>query len=75
MVRCDSDVTVGTAMVIYATCILIKFDHIDVPCDIESVTSELMLSKNLYINRNHFPLYFLCFLYIIVRPLTRFSYY
>uniref|UniRef100_A0A1X7VBM9 ATP-dependent DNA helicase n=1 Tax=Amphimedon queenslandica TaxID=400682 RepID=A0A1X7VBM9_AMPQE len=40
----------------YATHISIKFDHIDVPWDIERVTSRFMLSKNLYINRKEFPL-------------------
>uniref|UniRef100_A0A1X7SRG4 ATP-dependent DNA helicase n=1 Tax=Amphimedon queenslandica TaxID=400682 RepID=A0A1X7SRG4_AMPQE len=43
-------------MGIYATRISIKFDHIDVPCDIERVTSRFMLSKNLYIQRKQFPL-------------------
>uniref|UniRef100_A0A1X7VB79 OTU domain-containing protein n=1 Tax=Amphimedon queenslandica TaxID=400682 RepID=A0A1X7VB79_AMPQE len=47
---------IGTVMGIYATRILIKFDHIDVPCDIERVTSRFMLSKNLYIQRKQFPL-------------------
>ena len=37
-------------MGIYSTRISIKFDHIDVPCDIEK------LSKNLYIHRKQFPL-------------------
>uniref|UniRef100_A0A1X7U4A9 OTU domain-containing protein n=1 Tax=Amphimedon queenslandica TaxID=400682 RepID=A0A1X7U4A9_AMPQE len=35
---------------------IIKFDHIDVPCDMERVTSRFMLSKNLYIHRKQFPL-------------------
>uniref|UniRef100_A0A1X7UN22 ATP-dependent DNA helicase n=1 Tax=Amphimedon queenslandica TaxID=400682 RepID=A0A1X7UN22_AMPQE len=63
MLRRNIDVTVGlvngaigTVMGIYATRISIKFDHIDVPCDIESVTSKFMLSKNLYIHRKQFPL-------------------
>uniref|UniRef100_A0A1X7TBG6 ATP-dependent DNA helicase n=1 Tax=Amphimedon queenslandica TaxID=400682 RepID=A0A1X7TBG6_AMPQE len=63
MVRCNTDVTVGlvngaigTVMGIYATRISIKFDHIDVPCDIERVTSRFMLSKNLYIHRKQFCL-------------------
>uniref|UniRef100_A0A1X7V097 OTU domain-containing protein n=1 Tax=Amphimedon queenslandica TaxID=400682 RepID=A0A1X7V097_AMPQE len=63
MLRCNIDVTVGlvngaigTVMGIYATLISIKFDHIDVPCDIERVTSRFMLSKNLYIHRKQFPL-------------------
>uniref|UniRef100_A0A1X7UQ42 ATP-dependent DNA helicase n=1 Tax=Amphimedon queenslandica TaxID=400682 RepID=A0A1X7UQ42_AMPQE len=43
-------------MGIYATRISIKFDHIDVPCDIQRVTSRFMLSKNLYIHRKQFPL-------------------
>uniref|UniRef100_A0A1X7TYR8 ATP-dependent DNA helicase n=1 Tax=Amphimedon queenslandica TaxID=400682 RepID=A0A1X7TYR8_AMPQE len=47
---------IGTVMGIYATRISIKFDHIDVPCDIERVTSRFMLSKNLYIHRKQFPL-------------------
>uniref|UniRef100_A0A1X7TCW1 OTU domain-containing protein n=1 Tax=Amphimedon queenslandica TaxID=400682 RepID=A0A1X7TCW1_AMPQE len=63
MIRRNIDVTVGlvngaigTVMGIYATRISIKFDHIDVPCDIERVTSRFMLSKNLYIQRKQFPL-------------------
>uniref|UniRef100_A0A1X7V8M8 OTU domain-containing protein n=1 Tax=Amphimedon queenslandica TaxID=400682 RepID=A0A1X7V8M8_AMPQE len=63
MLRRNVDVTVGlvngaigTVMGIYATRISIKFDHIDVPCDIESITSRFMLSKNLYIHRKQFPL-------------------
>uniref|UniRef100_A0A1X7TFB4 OTU domain-containing protein n=1 Tax=Amphimedon queenslandica TaxID=400682 RepID=A0A1X7TFB4_AMPQE len=63
MLRSNIDVTVGlvngaigTVMGIYATRISIKFDHIDVPCDIERVTSRFMLSKNLYIHRKQFPL-------------------
>uniref|UniRef100_A0A1X7VDH8 ATP-dependent DNA helicase n=2 Tax=Amphimedon queenslandica TaxID=400682 RepID=A0A1X7VDH8_AMPQE len=63
MLRRNIDVTVGlvngaigTVMGIYATRISIKFDHIDVPCDIERVTSRFMLSKNLYILRKQFPL-------------------
>uniref|UniRef100_A0A1X7T2L0 ATP-dependent DNA helicase n=1 Tax=Amphimedon queenslandica TaxID=400682 RepID=A0A1X7T2L0_AMPQE len=63
MLRRNIDVTVGlvngaigTVMGIYATHISIKFDHIDVPCDIERVTSRFMLSKNLYIHRKQFPL-------------------
>uniref|UniRef100_A0A1X7V5W0 OTU domain-containing protein n=1 Tax=Amphimedon queenslandica TaxID=400682 RepID=A0A1X7V5W0_AMPQE len=63
MLRRNIDVTVGlvngaigTVMGIYATRISIKFDHIDVPCDIERVTSRFMLSKKLYIHRKQFPL-------------------
>uniref|UniRef100_A0A1X7VQU2 OTU domain-containing protein n=1 Tax=Amphimedon queenslandica TaxID=400682 RepID=A0A1X7VQU2_AMPQE len=63
MLRRNIDVTVGlvngaigTVMGIYATRISIKFDHIDVPCDIERVTSRFMLSKNLYMHRKQFPL-------------------
>uniref|UniRef100_A0A1X7TXS6 OTU domain-containing protein n=1 Tax=Amphimedon queenslandica TaxID=400682 RepID=A0A1X7TXS6_AMPQE len=47
---------IGTVMGIYATRISIKFDDIDVPCDIERVTSRFMLSKNLYIHSKQFPL-------------------
>uniref|UniRef100_A0A1X7VSW1 OTU domain-containing protein n=2 Tax=Amphimedon queenslandica TaxID=400682 RepID=A0A1X7VSW1_AMPQE len=50
MLRRNIDVTVGlvngaigTVMGIYATRISIKFDHIDVPCDMERVTSRFML--------------------------------
>uniref|UniRef100_A0A1X7ULM2 ATP-dependent DNA helicase n=1 Tax=Amphimedon queenslandica TaxID=400682 RepID=A0A1X7ULM2_AMPQE len=43
-------------MGIYATRISIKFDHIDVPCDIERVTSRFMPSKNLCTHRKQFPL-------------------
>uniref|UniRef100_A0A1X7U9Q5 ATP-dependent DNA helicase n=1 Tax=Amphimedon queenslandica TaxID=400682 RepID=A0A1X7U9Q5_AMPQE len=63
MLRRNIDVTVGlanraigTVMGIYATCLSIIFDHIDVPCDIERVTSRFMLPKNLYIHRKQFPL-------------------
>uniref|UniRef100_A0A1X7SET8 Uncharacterized protein n=1 Tax=Amphimedon queenslandica TaxID=400682 RepID=A0A1X7SET8_AMPQE len=52
-------------MGIHATHISIKLDHIDVPCDIERVTSRFMLSKNLYIHRKQFPLYFLMVLQYI----------
>uniref|UniRef100_A0A1X7UA53 ATP-dependent DNA helicase n=1 Tax=Amphimedon queenslandica TaxID=400682 RepID=A0A1X7UA53_AMPQE len=63
ILRRNIDVTVGlvngaigTVIGIYATRITIKFDHIDVPCDIERVTSRFMLSKNLYIHRIQFPI-------------------
>uniref|UniRef100_A0A1X7TPM4 ATP-dependent DNA helicase n=1 Tax=Amphimedon queenslandica TaxID=400682 RepID=A0A1X7TPM4_AMPQE len=63
MLRRNIDVTVGlvngaivTVLGIYATQISIKFDHINVHCDIERVTSRFMLSKNLYIQRKQFPL-------------------
>uniref|UniRef100_A0A1X7T7C1 OTU domain-containing protein n=1 Tax=Amphimedon queenslandica TaxID=400682 RepID=A0A1X7T7C1_AMPQE len=63
MLRHNIDVTVGlingaigTVMGNYATHISIKFDHIDVPCDIERVTSRFMLSKNLYIHRKQLSL-------------------
>uniref|UniRef100_A0A1X7TXA6 DNA helicase Pif1-like 2B domain-containing protein n=1 Tax=Amphimedon queenslandica TaxID=400682 RepID=A0A1X7TXA6_AMPQE len=63
MLRRNIDVTVGlvngaigTVMGIYATHISIKLDNIDVPCDIERVTSKFMLSKNLYIHRKQFTL-------------------
>uniref|UniRef100_A0A1X7VK01 ATP-dependent DNA helicase n=1 Tax=Amphimedon queenslandica TaxID=400682 RepID=A0A1X7VK01_AMPQE len=63
MLRYNIDVTVGlvngaigTVMVIYATRISIKFYHIDVPCEIERVTSRSMLSRNLYVHRKQFPL-------------------
>uniref|UniRef100_A0A1X7SKQ5 Uncharacterized protein n=1 Tax=Amphimedon queenslandica TaxID=400682 RepID=A0A1X7SKQ5_AMPQE len=42
---------IGTVMGIYATHISIKFDHIDVLCDIGRVTFRFMLFKNLYIHR------------------------
>ena len=47
---------IGTVMGIYSTRISIKFDHIDVPCDIERVTTRFILSQNLYIHRKQFPL-------------------
>uniref|UniRef100_A0A1X7VE67 ATP-dependent DNA helicase n=1 Tax=Amphimedon queenslandica TaxID=400682 RepID=A0A1X7VE67_AMPQE len=47
---------IATAMDIHATHISIKFDHIDVPCDVERVTSRFMLSKNLHIHRKQFPI-------------------
>ena len=60
MLRRNIDVTVGlvngaigTVMGIYSTRISLKFDHIDVPCE---VTTRFMLSKNLYIHRKQFPL-------------------
>uniref|UniRef100_A0A1X7TSE3 DNA helicase Pif1-like 2B domain-containing protein n=1 Tax=Amphimedon queenslandica TaxID=400682 RepID=A0A1X7TSE3_AMPQE len=63
MLRRNIDVTVGlvngaigTVMCIYATRISIKFDHIDIHCDIERVTSRLMLFKNLYIHKKQFSL-------------------
>uniref|UniRef100_A0A1X7V3I5 DNA helicase Pif1-like 2B domain-containing protein n=1 Tax=Amphimedon queenslandica TaxID=400682 RepID=A0A1X7V3I5_AMPQE len=63
MLSCNIDVTsglvngaIGTVMGIYATRISIKYYHIDVPCDIERVTSRFMLSKSLYIHRKQFPL-------------------
>uniref|UniRef100_A0A1X7VAL1 ATP-dependent DNA helicase n=1 Tax=Amphimedon queenslandica TaxID=400682 RepID=A0A1X7VAL1_AMPQE len=61
MLRRNIDVTVGlvigaigAVMFVEATHILIRFDHIDALCDIESVTSRFMLSKNLYIHRKQF---------------------
>ena len=63
MLRRNIDVTVGlvngaigTVMGIYATRISIKLNHIDVPCDIERVTT---LSKDLYIHRKQFPLIYI----------------
>ena len=61
MLRRNIDVTVGlvngainTVMGIYSTHISIKLNHIDVPCDIDRVTTRFMLSKNLYTG-NSFP--------------------
>uniref|UniRef100_A0A1X7VBE3 ATP-dependent DNA helicase n=1 Tax=Amphimedon queenslandica TaxID=400682 RepID=A0A1X7VBE3_AMPQE len=61
MLRRNIDVTVGlvigaigAVMFVDATRTLIKFDHIDALCDIKSVTSRFMLSKNLYIHRKQF---------------------
>ena len=47
---------IGMVMGIYSTLISIKFDHIDVLCDIERVTTRFMQSKNLYIHRKQFPI-------------------
>uniref|UniRef100_A0A1X7UND0 ATP-dependent DNA helicase n=1 Tax=Amphimedon queenslandica TaxID=400682 RepID=A0A1X7UND0_AMPQE len=62
MLRCNIYVTgglvngaIGTVIVLMLHIISIKFDHIDVPCDIEWVTSRFMLSKNLYTHRKQFP--------------------
>ena len=49
---------IGTVMGIHSTCISIKFHHIDVPCDIERVTTRFMPYKNLYLQRKLFPLIF-----------------
>ena len=64
MIRCNIDVTVGLVNAaigkvigIYCTRISIKFHHIDVPYNIERVTTRFMLSKN---TENSFPHTFLC---------------
>ena len=41
---------------IYSTHVLIKFDHIDKPCQIEKITTKFMLMKNMYIHRKQYPL-------------------
>ena len=43
-------------MGICSTSVSIKFDHIDVPCDIERVTTRFMLCKKMYIHRKQFSL-------------------
>ena len=37
----------GTVVGIYSTHVLIKFDHIDKPCQIEKITKTFMLMKNM----------------------------
>ena len=46
----------GTVVGIYWTHVLIKFDHIDKPCQIEKITTKFMLTKNMYIHRKQYPL-------------------
>ena len=46
----------GTVVCIYSTHVLIKFDHIDKPCQIEKITTKFMLMKNMYIHRKQYPL-------------------
>ena len=46
----------GTVVGIYSTHVLIKFDHIDKPCQIEKITTKVMLMKNMYIHRKQYPL-------------------
>ena len=38
------------------THVLIKFDHIDKPCQIEKITTKFMLMKIMYIHRKQYPL-------------------
>ena len=65
MLRRNIDVTMGlvngavgmgTVVGIYSTHVLIKFDHIDKPCQIEEITTKFMLMKNMYIHRKQYPL-------------------
>ena len=63
MLRRNIDVTMGlvngamgTVFGIYSTHVLIKFDHIDKPCQIEKMTTKFMLMKNMYIHRKQYPL-------------------
>ena len=37
----------GTVVGIYATHVLIKFDHIDKPCQIQKIITKVMLMKNI----------------------------
>ena len=46
----------GTVVGIYSTHVLINFDHIDKPCQIEKITTKFMLMKNMYIHRKQYPL-------------------
>ena len=60
MLRRNIDVAMGlvngTVVGIYSTHVLIKFDHIDKPCQIEKITTKFMLMKNMYIHRKQYPL-------------------
>ena len=63
MLRRNIDVTMGlvngamgTVVGIYSTHVLIKFDHIDKPCQIEKITTKFMLMKKMYIHRKQYPL-------------------
>ena len=63
MLRRNIDVTMGlvngamgTVVGIHSTHVLIKFDHIDKPCQIEKITTKFMLMKNMYIHRKQYPL-------------------
>ena len=63
MLRRNIDVTLGlvngamgTVVGIYSTHLLIKFDHIDKPCQIEKITTKFMLMKSMYIHRKQYPL-------------------
>ena len=63
MLRRNIDVTMGlvngamgTIVGIYSTHVLIKFDQIDKPCQIEKRTTKFMLMKNMYIHRKQYPL-------------------
>ena len=54
MLHCNIDVTMGvvngamgTVVGIYATHVLIKFDHIDKPCQIQKIITKVMLMKNI----------------------------
>ena len=48
--------TMGTVVGIYSTYVLIKFDPIDKPCQIEKITTKFLLMKNMYIYRKQYTL-------------------
>ena len=63
MLRRNIDVKVGlvngalgTVTAITSSCVCVKFDHLDEPCDIQRVKGKFTVLKNYYIYRTQFPL-------------------
>ena len=46
----------GTVIEIQSSRIVVKFDHLSRPCDVEKVKAKFMVMKNYYVYRTQFPL-------------------
>ena len=47
---------IGTVLSISVNCVMVQFDHISEPYDVEMVRSRFMVMKNFYVYRKQFPL-------------------